>query len=82
MAFVRVSDPVSGMHVTVGEEYAESVGLKPLKSPATHNGRFLPPTKSNGRRLKPKTSVAKAAADKAAKRGDVVAEPTPEEASK
>lgn len=41
--FVRVTDPVTGAHVTVTAQRAEALGLKPLKSAATDRfGNPLP----------------------------------------
>ena len=41
--FVRVTDPVSGAHVTITAAFADQLGLKPLKSAAVdRTGRPLP----------------------------------------
>ena len=58
--------------VNVSPAFAEAKGLKVLDEP-THrrDGRQRPATRSGGRPVKPKTTVAKAAGEKAAKSAEV-----------
>lgn len=66
MALVRAL--IGRRSVNVSPEYAEAKGLEVLDEP-THldDGRVRPETTATGRPIKPKTTVAAAAAKKAAK---------------
>ena len=66
---------LNGIEKNVGASFAEHHGLEVLDEPARDGaGRLRAETRKNGRRIKPKTSVAKkAAANKAA-----VTEPAPD----
>lgn len=64
--FVRVSLP-NGFEATLSRAFAEGEGLRVLDVPATDlRGKPLPATRKNGRRIKPRTTVEKEAAKKAA----------------
>ena len=64
--FVRVSLP-NGHEVTLSQAFAQGEGLEVLDAPATNlRGEPLPATRKNGRRMKPKTTVKKEAAKRAA----------------
>ena len=66
--FVRVRQP-NGHEVSLNADYVAGIeGLEVLDEPATDRlGRPLPATRRNGRRMKPRTTVRKAAAAKKAK---------------
>lgn len=65
MPLVRVRLP-DGTEKNVGDEFAASVGLNVLDGESTHNpdGTLRGETRSGGRQIKEKTSVADAAAKK------------------
>jgi hypothetical protein len=66
VSFVRVRLP-NGYETSVSEVHAQSEGLEILDAPATNlRGKPLPATRKNGRPKKKRTSVAQAAAKKAA----------------
>ena len=66
MSFVRVRLP-NGRETSLNEEFARSEGLQILDEPATdYRGRPLPESRKDGRRVKPRTTVNKAAAKKKA----------------
>lgn len=63
---------IGDREVNVSPEYAKAKGLKVLDEPtARPDGRLRPTTRRNGRPAKPKTSVAEAAAKKAAESAEV-----------
>jgi hypothetical protein len=60
---VRVSNSVGTAEVSVGREHAESVGLEILDEPAVNgDGTVRVETRADGRPVKPRVSVASAAA--------------------
>lgn len=66
--FVRVSLP-NGHEATLSADYVAGTDLQVLDVPATDlRGRPLPVSRKGGRRPKPKTTVAQAAAKKVAKK--------------
>jgi hypothetical protein len=66
VSFVRVRLP-NGHEISIDEGRARSVGYEVLDVPATNlRGKPLPATRKNGRPKKKRTSVAQAAAKKAA----------------
>lgn len=80
---------IGGVEKNVGASFAKSKGLEVLKDEPTHrpDGQLRATTRKGGRRVKPKTTVAKkAAAKKAASAGSKTADSEPaktaEEASK
>lgn len=65
---------INGFEKNVGRAYAEANGFEVLDEPITNrDGSARGTTRTGGRVVKPKTSVAKAAAGKAA-----VTEPAPD----
>lgn len=74
---VRIGD----VEKNVGASFAELFGLEVLDEPTRRpDGSLRPPSRANGRPMKPKTSVADAAAAKQ-KKAPAPATSTPEEAS-
>ena len=67
MSFVRVLLP-NGHEASLSADYVAGIeGVVVLDEPATDlRGKPLPATRRNGRRIKPRTPVKKAAAKKAA----------------
>jgi hypothetical protein len=66
VSFVRVRLP-NGHETSINGDFARSEGLEILDAPATNlRGKPLPATRKNGRPKKKRTSVAQAAAKKAA----------------
>lgn len=63
---------IGDQEVNVSPQYADAKGLEVLaESIYADDGSLKPATRRGGRPMKPKTSVAKAAAEKAAKPADV-----------
>lgn len=63
---------IGDSEVNVSPEYAEAHGLEVLdESIYTDDGRLRPTTRRGGRPVKPRTSVADATKEKAAKSADV-----------
>lgn len=74
---VRIGD----VEKNVGASFAELFSLEVLDEPTRRpDGSLRPPSRANGRPMKPKTSVADAAAAKQ-KKAPAPATSTPEEAS-
>lgn len=71
MTFVRVRLP-NGYEASLSEAYVSGTeGVVVIDAPATDlRGRPLPVSRKNGRRVKPRTTVKKAAAKKAASRSN------------
>lgn len=74
---------IGGIEKNVGAGFAERLGLEVLDEPTRRpDGTFRPPSRAHGRPVKPKTSVADAAAAKQeTKKAPGSATSTPEEAN-
>lgn len=73
---------LNGFEKSVGKNFAESNGLEVLDEPARHqDGRVRATTRTKGRPVKPRTSVAEAAAAKKETQAPAPATSTPEEAN-
>lgn len=69
---------IGDQEVNVSPEYAESNELEVLDEPTHIGRRQRPQTRANSRPMKPKTTVADAAAKKAAKSADTSNPPSKE----